>query len=97
MANKSIIKFPSFFIREKRKELELSRDQVRNVLGVSDWAYQKLEQRGEIPEKHIPALAEALNVSQTTLWIKKLAPVVHKIFSISEKDFEDFVTTHSKR
>jgi len=91
------IKFPTSFIKRRRKELGLTSREVQQATGIQKWAYQKLEQRGEIPEGHIPALALALDVSQTQLWIEKLAPMIQDVFSIDKRNFTAFVKSHSQR
>lgn len=96
MMNKSPIKFPTPYIRNRRLDLGLSQKQVCAAIGMQEWAYQKLEQRGQIPEEHIPALAKVLQVSERVLWIEKLAPMVLKVFGIPKARFEGFVTSSPK-
>jgi len=92
----SVIKFPTPYVRSKRIDLGLTQEVVRTAIGMEMWAYQKLEQRGQIPEEHIPALAKVLQVSEQDLWIEKLAPVMLKVFRVAKIPFATFVVHSDK-
>lgn len=93
---KSVIKFPTPFVRNRRLDLGLTQEVVRQALQMEEWAYQKLEQRGQIPEEHIPALAKVLQVSEQDLWIEKLAPMMQQVFGIPKIPFATFVIHSDK-
>jgi len=90
------IKFPTPFIRNRRVGLGLTQEDVSSAVGMQLWAYQKLEQRGQIPEEHIPALAKVLQVSEQDLWIEKLAPMILEVFKIPKIPLVNFVSSCPK-
>jgi hypothetical protein len=92
----SVIKFPTSYVRSRRIDLGLTQEVVRTAIGMEMWAYQKLEQRGQIPEEHIPALAKVLQVSEQDLWIEKLAPMMKEVFGIAKIPFATFVANCNK-
>ncbi|OHA32571.1 MAG: hypothetical protein A2928_03520 [Candidatus Taylorbacteria bacterium RIFCSPLOWO2_01_FULL_45_15b] len=63
-------------------------------MGIEKNAYMKLEQRGEIPEKHLCSLSRVLKVSTTDLLVEKYAPVMRHIFHIPTEIFRTFVKDH---
>ena len=79
-------------MKERRTEFGLSQAQVADAIGVDRLAYQKAEQRGEIPEIHFKALAKIFDVTVTDLFIEKYAPVMSAVFQIPRSKFRDFVS-----
>ena len=93
---KSVIKFPTSFIRNRRIDLGLTQSVVCKAIGMEEWTYQKLEQRGQIPEEHIPGLAKILRVTEQELWIEKMTPMMKEIFAIAKEPFRQFVISCDK-
>lgn len=69
----------------------LTQEYVSSRIGMKLWAYQKLEQRGQIPEEHILPLAKVLQVTEKELWVQKLAPMMFTIFGIAHAEFTRFI------
>lgn len=90
----SHIKYPTPFLKNRRVSLGLTQMQVAAAIGIEQWAMQKLEQRGELPEIHFEKLSQVLQVSVLELQIEKYAPIIREIFHIPTESFRSWVNTN---
>ena len=85
------IKFSSDFLKERRLRLGFEPYQVAKLVGIKQDTYRQLECRGEIPERHLPKLAIALQVTENELKAEKVAVMMEAMLGISKSETHGFI------
>ncbi|MFA6446217.1 MAG: helix-turn-helix transcriptional regulator [Candidatus Paceibacterota bacterium] len=85
------IKSPSDFLKERRIRLGFEPCEVATLVGVKMDTYRQWECRGEIPEKHLPELAVALQIPETELKAEKVAVMMKALLGIPKQETHGFI------
>ncbi len=85
------IKFSSNFLQERRIRLGFEPCEVARLVGVKLDTYRQWECRGEIPEKHLPQLAAALQIPENELKAEKVAVLVEAMLGIPRQETHGFI------